>query len=122
MIQWLREWWVSFRFAVNVHVREVARLIKRQRPLPKSPQEMGKVWKDGEDVVPPQRGQKPLCPNCHGDKFWHGPEGGMSVNICCADCHHKWNATFIEGFSWQFIGYGPLYNELRVAVNVARRN
>ncbi len=29
------------------------------------------------------------CPDCQGELFIHGPEGGMSMNIRCATCGTK---------------------------------
>ena len=33
----------------------------------------------------------PVCPDCGGKKFYNGPSGGMSQNIQCAKCKHKFN-------------------------------
>ena len=45
--------------------------------------------------------RKNLMPCCMKEiKFFEGPHGGMSINIKCAHCGHKWNicpeAHFIE--------------------------
>ncbi len=31
------------------------------------------------------------CPDCGSTKFYEGPHGGMSVNIKCAGCGHRFN-------------------------------
>jgi ribosomal protein S27AE len=31
------------------------------------------------------------CPDCGGDRFLAGPEGGMNQNIKCAGCGSKFN-------------------------------
>lgn len=43
--------------------------------------------------------QKGECPDCGGDRFFRGPEGGGAVNYYCANpnCSQGWNiAFFIE--------------------------
>lgn len=32
-----------------------------------------------------------VCPDCKGDSFLKGPEGGCSVNIECAECGSRFN-------------------------------
>ena len=35
-----------------------------------------------------------ICPDCGSDKGFHeGPSGGMSTNIYCATCGHRFNVT-----------------------------
>jgi len=34
--------------------------------------------------------QKGKCPDCHG-QLLKGPEGGLSINVMCWDCGHKFN-------------------------------
>lgn len=33
------------------------------------------------------------CPDCGGSKYYRGPEGAMSINICCAnpECRSAFN-------------------------------
>lgn len=38
-----------------------------------------------------------LCPDCGGEGFLEGPSGGMSTNIACATCGHRFNVTPIVG-------------------------
>ena len=33
------------------------------------------------------------CPDCGGKKFLEGPSGGVSTNIMCAKCRHRFNAS-----------------------------
>ena len=33
------------------------------------------------------------CPDCGGEGFFEGPSGGMSTNISCATCKHRFNVT-----------------------------
>jgi uncharacterized protein (DUF983 family) len=33
------------------------------------------------------------CPDCGSGQFFNGPRGGMSVNLKCAGCGHKFNNT-----------------------------
>ena len=33
------------------------------------------------------------CPDCGHDKYYRGPSGGLSVNIQCGLCKHKFNNT-----------------------------
>src|SRR5688572_19874163 len=39
------------------------------------------------------------CPDCRGDlaKFYAGPEGGMSINLCCSSCFSAFNVAFFNG-------------------------
>lgn len=37
------------------------------------------------------------CPDCGGEGFLEGPSGGMSTNISCATCGHRFNVTPIIG-------------------------
>lgn len=32
------------------------------------------------------------CPDCGSPKFYEGPSGGMSQNMKCAGCGHKFNS------------------------------
>ena len=70
-------------------------------------EEKGKVYKMMEDVRN-DRTRSGRCPNCGNQDFYAGPEGGMSVNVECAKCHLRWNATFgvAAQMSWQYIGKG----------------
>jgi hypothetical protein len=68
-----------------------------------SPRALGKKWTDFEDVKPTLKGGVFVCPNCHGDKFYEGPSGGVSTNIECVECHLRWNSNHY-GFPWQYIG------------------
>lgn len=46
------------------------------------------------------------CPDCHhSDGFLEGPSGGLSTNIECAHCHHRFNVTPIIGIA-ERIGNG----------------
>jgi len=39
------------------------------------------------------------CPDCGSEKLYEGPSGGMSQNVTCAGCEHKFNLAlpvFIE--------------------------
>lgn len=33
------------------------------------------------------------CPDCGCEGFFEGPSGGMSTNISCATCEHRFNVT-----------------------------
>jgi len=33
------------------------------------------------------------CPDCGTKEFYEGPRGGMSTNIKCAGCSHKFNRS-----------------------------
>lgn len=33
------------------------------------------------------------CPDCGGEGFLEGPSGGLSTNIKCATCGHRFNVT-----------------------------
>lgn len=33
------------------------------------------------------------CPDCGGEGFYEGPSGGISTNISCATCEHRFNVT-----------------------------
>ena len=37
------------------------------------------------------------CPNCESAKMFTGPEGGMSVNICCPKCGQGINFLWLPG-------------------------
>lgn len=71
----------------------------------KTEEEKGKVWTIMEDVYN-ARTLAGKCPNCGNKEFFEGPEGGMSVNVECAKCGLRWNATFgwAAHMSWQYIG------------------
>lgn len=57
------------------------------------------TWKEQERLT---RGEEELirttghCPDCGGD-LRRGPQGGMSVNVCCLRCHSEFNLTFWRG-------------------------
>ena len=38
------------------------------------------------------------CPDCGSKKFYEGPSGGMSVNLQCAGCGHKFNNSMPLAF------------------------
>lgn len=43
------------------------------------------------------------CPDCGSEKFYTGPEGGMSRNVMCVRCESAFNAVFstnIMGRGW----------------------
>jgi hypothetical protein len=44
------------------------------------------------------------CPDCGAGKFWEGPSGGMSVNITCCGCGHKFNNSMPLAFERISIG------------------
>lgn len=40
------------------------------------------------------------CPDCHHlDGFYEGPSGGLSTNIICANCGHRFNVTPMLGIA-----------------------
>lgn len=54
---------------------------------------------------------KGRCPDCNGDMFYAGPQGGLAQNIQCANksCGSKFNvAPFDNGFC------GPLFLAQRI--------
>lgn len=90
----------------------------------KSPQEAGKVWRLGERVC----GRKDdSCPNC----FYGDIKGEMHVAdhnfaVECNTCELLWKVSpwgppAPGGTTWTFMGRAPKWNELRVAVKVARQ-
>ena len=38
------------------------------------------------------------CPDCGCKKFYEGPRGGMSVNLQCLGCGHKFNNSMPMAF------------------------
>jgi hypothetical protein len=34
------------------------------------------------------------CPNCGNTKFWVGPEGGITLNICCNKCYKAYSYMY----------------------------
>ena len=38
------------------------------------------------------------CPDCGSGQFWEGPSGGLSVNITCCGCGHKFNNSMPLAF------------------------
>jgi ribosomal protein S27E len=40
------------------------------------------------------------CPDCrHHDGFYEGPSGGLSTNIACVNCGHRFNVTPMIGIA-----------------------
>ena len=37
------------------------------------------------------------CPDCGSNDFLEGPSGGLSINIKCAKCDHKFNDMWVFG-------------------------
>jgi len=71
-MHWLRSWWAK-KFGVQRSSKEHEELTDYERKLIRL---MGN------------------CPDC-GGRLLRGPEGGMSVNCCCAVCHSEFNITVI---------------------------
>ena len=42
----------------------------------------------------PEKEKDLACPACGSKEFYFGPEGGISINIQCADCLKWYNYTF----------------------------
>lgn len=81
--------------------------------VPTTPQQQGYEWTRYEEVPCPRGGR---CPNCRGQSFYQGPEGGLSMNVECAQCGCRWNANAV-GMNWQYIGRN---DEFRAMVRRAR--
>ena len=41
-----------------------------------------------------------VCPDCKGDKFLMGPQGGMGQNVKCEGCGSEFNLAPFEDGQW----------------------
>ena len=51
-----------------------------------------KVERDNDKLTKVARKHN-CCPDCGGKNFLEGPQGGISTNIMCAKCRHRFNAS-----------------------------
>lgn len=101
---------------LRLFTRIMQRLRNRGQPQASgpTPQQLGRVWRDGESVQAPVVDGYYCCPNCHSNKFLFGPSGGICTNVICTNCHSKWNGNDM-GFDWQYLGQAePEFVEVQV--------
>lgn len=55
-----------------------------------------------EDVLLEHITKEKCCPDCGSTSFYEGPSGGISTNVMCAGCKHRFN--FSLPFSVERIG------------------
>jgi len=55
-----------------------------------------------EDVLLEHIQKEKCCPDCGSTSFYEGPSGGISTNVMCAGCKHRFN--FSLPFSVERIG------------------
>lgn len=69
---------------------------KKKKKFPLQPNENGMYPQLSDDKG------RALCPNCGGDNWIEGPEGGASVNVQCRQCLKYYN--WMGPFGFQDIG------------------
>jgi len=89
-------------------LRRLLKAVPLIKPVVQSPMELGKEWKQWEQVQPHGRAG---CPNCYGTKFYSGPEGPGAQNIECVSCGCRWNVSF-AGIPWEYIGRNDAFRSM----------